>query len=67
MSKLGKMRNQDLRDYANSKKIYLWEVAEEIKLSPSKFSEVLRYELSTKEKEKYFEIIDRLAEEQKTQ
>ena len=56
------MRNQEIRDYARIKDVKLWQIAEKLNLCDSNFSRKLRTELSDAEKEKIFEIIERLSE-----
>ena len=56
-------RNNDIRDYAKSKNVYLWQVAEVLKIHDNIFSRKLRYELKPEEKTEIFNIIDKLAAE----
>lgn len=52
--------NHDLREKAKNSGIFLWEIAEELKVSESYFSRTLRKELSKKKKETCLQAIDRL-------
>lgn len=55
------MKNQQIRDYANSKHVRLWEVAARLKLTDGNFSRRLRFELSDEEKNNIVKIIDEIA------
>lgn len=55
--------NQDVRLYAKSSGIRLWQVAEALGMWDATLSRKLRHELPREEKGKIFEIIDRLAQE----
>ena len=58
-------RNTDIREYAKSRGVFLWEIAERCGYSyPSAFSEVLRHELDDEQKRVIREIIDEIAAEQ---
>lgn len=54
--------NQDIKNYAKSKGVRLWRVAEELGTSDSGFSRMLRHEFSEERKQEIMEIIDQLAE-----
>lgn len=53
--------NQELREYAKSKGVYLWEMAEVIGVSDANFSRRLRRELSDHEKTIMFKVVDHVA------
>lgn len=56
------MKNEDIRDYAKSKGIYLWQVSEELGYAhDTAFSRVLRHELPLNKKKQIMKIIDELA------
>ena len=57
------MKNIDIREYAKSKKVNLWEVSEELGYAhETAFSRALRHELTPEIKQKIFKIIDELAQ-----
>lgn len=53
--------NKDIKDYAKQKKIYLYEVAEELCISEPALSRRFRKELNTQEKKEIMNIVDRLS------
>lgn len=55
--------NQKIREYAQKKKVKLWQVAEKMGVHDSKLSKKLRHELPEKETEIIMTIIDELAHE----
>ena len=56
------MQNKDIREYAKSKKVNLWQVSEKLGYAhETRFSRVLRHELHTDKKEEIKKIIDELA------
>ena len=55
--------NMDIRSTAKQKGVFLWEIAESLNIQESRFSKVLRTELSCDEKRKIFNIIDEIANE----
>lgn len=56
------MQNKDIREYAKSKKVNLWQVSEKLGYAhETRFSRVLRHELPTDKKEEIKKIIDELA------
>ena len=55
--------NQKIRQYAQERKVKLWQVAEKLGIHDSKFSRQLRHELSTRETDRIITIIDELANE----
>lgn len=55
--------NQDIRRKAAGAGVRLWQVAGELGIADCSLSRKLRKELPVEEKEKIFEIIDRLAQE----
>lgn len=54
--------NEDIRAYARSSGVYLWEVADELKILDAALSRKLRHELKQDEKDRIFKIIDEIAE-----
>ncbi len=58
-------KNVDVRRAAAKAGVRLWEVAEQLGTSDSNFSRKLRKELTEAEKEKIFDIIERLKKEAK--
>lgn len=57
------MHNQDIRQAAKAAGVRLYQIAAEIGLNDGNFSRRLRYELPDTEKQKIYDIIDRLAAE----
>lgn len=55
--------NRDIRLKAAGAGVRLWQVAAELGIADCSLSRKLRKELPASEKEKIFEIIDRLAQE----
>lgn len=55
--------NIDIRNAAKQKGVFLWEVAEELKIQESRFSKILRKELPLEEKERILAAIEKLAKE----
>jgi len=55
--------NNNLRTYAKSKGVLLWQIAEQLGLQDSNFSRKLRHELPEEETRKIIEIIDVIAKE----
>lgn len=55
--------NCDIREKAKKEGCYLWEIADNLGMSDSAFSRVLRRELQPEEKQKILAIIDRMAME----
>lgn len=61
------MKNNDIRNYAKSRKVNLWEVSERLGYShETAFSRILRHELSEKRKTEVYVIIDELASEKES-
>jgi predicted XRE-type DNA-binding protein len=54
--------NQDIKNYAKSKGVRLWQIAEALHINDGNFSRKLRKELSEAQKEEIIRIIDRIAE-----
>lgn len=54
--------NEDIRTRARNSGVYLWEVADELKILDSNLSRKLRHELKQDEKDRIFKIIDEIAE-----
>lgn len=59
----GKMYNKDVRNYAKSKKVFLYQIAELLNVSESTFIKSLRKEQNKETKESLFKIIDMIAKE----
>lgn len=57
------MYNKDVRNYAKSKNVYLYQIAESLNVSESTFIKKLRKELDDETKESLFAIIDMIAKE----
>jgi len=57
------MKNVDLRKYARSKKVNLWQIAQAIGISEPTMTRKLRRELSSEEKDVMYRIIDKIASE----
>ena len=55
------MNNMDLRDYAKSKVVKLWQIAEKLNINDGNFSRKLRKELPDQEKKKIIMIVDEVA------
>ncbi|MCC2836288.1 hypothetical protein MKC69_14215 [[Clostridium] innocuum] len=51
----------DLRDYAKSKGVKLWQIAEKLNINDGNFSRKLRKELPDQEKKKIIMIVDEVA------
>lgn len=58
-----KKPNDDLREYAKRRGVYLWEIAEIMKITPSTLSVKFRHALSADEKKKMRGIIDGIAKD----
>lgn len=57
------MKNNDIRQKAQKLNVKLWQIAEELGVTDSTFSKMLRKELSAEQKEKIFTIITTLKKE----
>lgn len=55
------MENQDIRSYAKTNGVLLWEVAEMVGLSDSAFSRRLRRELPSDQREHIMRVIEAIA------
>lgn len=55
--------NQEVRLYAKSSGVRLWQIAEALEIWEATLSRKLRHELPTEEKNKILGIIDTLAQE----
>ena len=58
-----KMYNKDVRNYAKSKKVFLYQIAKLLNVSESTFIKSLRKEQDKETKETLFKIIDMIAKE----
>ena len=55
------LTNMDIRRTAMAAGVKLWQIADELGIADCNFSRKLRKELSADEKEKIFEIIDKIS------
>ena len=55
-----KIANNDIKTQAKKSGVYLWQIADKLGIADTRFSVKLRRELSSKEKEKIFRIIEEL-------
>lgn len=55
-------KNQDIRAYAKSKAVRLYEVADKLHISEPTMTRKMRYELPQEEKSRIFKAIDNIAE-----
>ena len=58
-----KIKNTEIRSIAKKYSVYLYEVAERLKINDGNFSRKLRKELSETEKEKILNIIKQIVKE----
>lgn len=56
------MKNRDIKEYAKSKGVRLWQIAEVLHINDGNFSRRLRKELPEAQKQQIIRIIDELAE-----
>lgn len=59
------MFNRDIRNAAKEAHVFLWQIADRLKINDGNFSRKLRKELSAGEKEKIMTIIEELAQERR--
>lgn len=57
------MCNQDIREYAKSHNVKLWQIANALNINDGNFSRKLRVELTEDKKEEIRKIIDELSAE----
>lgn len=57
------MYNKDVRNYAKSKNVYLYQIAESLNVSESTFIKKLRKELDDETKESVFKVINEIVKE----
>ena len=57
------MKNMDVRQYAKSNAVFLWQVAQAMGISEPTMSRRLRMELPKQDKQRFFCIIDKIAEQ----
>ncbi len=57
------MTNRDIREYAKSKAVFLWQIADKLNINDGNFSRKLRKELSDAESSKIIRYIDEIANE----
>lgn len=55
------MKNMDIREEIEKKRLRHWEVAKEVGISPERFCVWLRQELPSEKKEMIFEAINKLS------
>ena len=58
-----KKANQEIRTKAKQSGVYLWEVADRLKMVDTAFSRMLRWELPAAEKAQIMALIDEIAAE----
>ncbi len=58
------LNNKEIREYASSKDILLWQIADKLGITDGNFSRKLRHEFTPEEKERIKKIIDKISEEQ---
>lgn len=56
------MCNQDIKEYAKSHNVKLWQIANALNINDGNFSRKLRTELTEDKKKEIFQIIDELSE-----
>lgn len=57
------MCNQDIKEYAKSHNVKLWQIANVLNINDGNFSRKLRTELTEDKKKEIFQIIDELSEQ----
>lgn len=57
------MKNTDVRNYAKSKAVFLWQIAQEMGISDPTMTRRLRTELPEQDKQRFFCIIDKIAQQ----
>ena len=62
-----KRPNDDIRRYAKQNGVYLWQIAERNMIDDSTLSKYFRHELPQKEKERYYEQIDQIAAQSRSE
>lgn len=60
------LSNNEIRKAAKTNGVFLWQVAERLKISEPTMTRKLRRELSPDEKQRIFAIIDEIAAEKKS-
>jgi hypothetical protein len=55
------MKNQEIRAFAKSKGIKLWQIADRLQLNDGNFSRLLRHDLPAEKLEEIIEIINELS------
>lgn len=60
------LSNNEIRKAAKTNGVFLWQVAERLKISEPTMTRKLRRELSPDEKQRIFSIIDEIAAEKKS-
>lgn len=56
-------KNEEIRHFAKSNSVYLWQIADALQISPETLNKRLRHELPDSEKERYMNIITELAKQ----
>ena len=59
-------KNQEIRKYAQKRKVFLWEVGARFGVKDSQFSRRLREEFSSEDRERAMQYIDEIAEGRET-
>lgn len=57
------LKNKEIREYAKSKNVLLWQIADRFGINDGNFSRKLRHEFEQEEKQKIKRMIDELSEE----
>lgn len=58
-----KRANDEIREYAKKRNVFLWELAKKYGVTDSNFSRRLRFEFSPEEQKKALQYIDEIAKE----
>lgn len=61
------LKNQEIRNIAKMKGVYLWEIAERLNMSEPSMTRKLRRELSDQDKAHVLTVIDEIAAAKQTQ
>lgn len=61
------MANREIRQYAQDKNVYLWQIAMKLGINDGNFSRKLRKELSKEETSKIMHYIDEIAREKESE
>jgi len=61
------LANREIRQYAQDKNVYLWQIAMKLGINDGNFSRKLRKELSKEETSKIMHYIDEIAREKESE